>query len=82
MVEQHQQEKSRLVQTANQLEEAMEQLTKLKDEKENDYLNQIEDLTAQVSLFINRLKLNWSILFSITLSKILYIEIQPSLKYC
>lgn len=48
----------------------MEQLTKLKDEKENDYLNQIEDLTAQVSLFINRLKLNWSILFSITLSKL------------
>jgi len=51
-MEQHQQERKRLAETAHALEEASEKEAKAYEEKENAYLTQIEDLNSQVCLIL------------------------------
>ena len=47
-MERHQQERDRLTETAQALEETTVKQAKAHEERENEYLNQIEDLNSQV----------------------------------
>ena len=50
LIEQHRQERDRLAETARALEEAVEKEAKAYEEKENEYLAQVEDLNSQVHI--------------------------------
>ena len=47
-MEKHEKERVRLVEAARQLEEAMEEVVKASEERENEHQVQIDDLSAQV----------------------------------
>ena len=48
LAEQYEEEKNRLLEAARLLEEVNEKNAKANEDKENEYLAQIEDLNAQV----------------------------------